>query len=77
MEHLEMDKSYVYEIAGHFIEIVWKLPDGQNWQLPGFAPFLSEKMSKTDKECEATNSPENKLFTIGTCCTRRYLCKGI
>lgn len=63
-----MDKSYVYEIAGHFIEIVWKLPDGQNWQLPGFAPFLSdklsEKMSKTDKECEATNSTENKLFTI-------------
>lgn len=63
-----MDQSHVYEIAGHFIEIVWKLPDGQNWQLPGFAPFLSEKlsekMSKTDKECEATNSPENKLFTI-------------
>lgn len=63
-----MDKSYVYEIAGHLIEIVWKLPDGQNWQLPGFAPFLSENMSEklsvAVSDCKAKMHPEAKLVTI-------------
>lgn len=41
-------QSFTYEIAGHCIEIVWKLPDGQMWQLPGFAPFLYKKLSVSD-----------------------------
>lgn len=35
-----MSKKYLYEIAGFLVEIVWKLPDGQRFDLPGFRPFL-------------------------------------
>jgi hypothetical protein len=57
-------KSFTYEIAGHFIEIVWKLPDGQHWQLPGFAPFLSKKITGTENDPQTQNSSENKLLTV-------------
>ena len=35
-----MSKKYLYKIAGFLVEIVWKLPDGQRFDLPGFRPFL-------------------------------------
>jgi hypothetical protein len=57
-------QSFTYEIAGHIIEIVWKLPDAQNWQLPGFAPFLSKKLSDAVTDPQIPHSSEYKLLTI-------------
>jgi hypothetical protein len=69
------DNSFTYEIAGHFFEMVWELPDGQHWQLPGFAPFLTNNMtSKLSNKLSGTemteiapqiqNFNEGKLLTI-------------
>lgn len=57
-------KSFTYEIAGHVIEIVWKLPSAQNWQLPGFTQFLSKKLSGTETDPQIQHSSEYKLLTI-------------
>ena len=40
-----MGTDQIYEIAGFKVKIVWDLPDGQKFELPGFAPFLSKILS--------------------------------
>lgn len=40
-----MGTDQIYEIAGFKVKIVWDLPDGQKFELPGFAPFLSKTLS--------------------------------
>ena len=55
MTKRDMDNSFVYKIAGHFIEIVWNLPEGQKWHLPGFMPFLYKNPD---------NTTDKKLVTI-------------
>ena len=43
-----MGTDQIYEIAGFKVKIVWDLPDGQKFELPGFAPFLSKKLSGSE-----------------------------
>ncbi|MFA7718228.1 MAG: hypothetical protein WC875_05950 [Candidatus Absconditabacterales bacterium] len=57
-------QSFTYDIAGHVIELVWKLPDAQNWQLPGFAPFLSKKLSDAVNDAQTQNSYKDKLLSV-------------
>ena len=43
-----MGTDQIYEIAGFKVKIVWDLPDRQKFELPGFAPFLSKKLSGSE-----------------------------